>query len=85
MPEVEKFPQVLSLRGHFVDQNGKKWTVEVPQALLEVHFHHEEIEPWSSPILWANKTTSQYCLRLVKDPENGSVLKITQEESKVEV
>lgn len=82
MSDVMHFPQVLSLRGHFVDQNGQKWTVEVPQSVLEVHVHNDEYE-FGGSLMWINNQTSQYCLRLIKD-DQGGVLKISKEESTVE-
>lgn len=82
MSSVQHFPQVLELRGHFVDKDGQKWTVDVPQAVLEVHMHEEKYE-WGGALMWADNQTSLYCLRLIKD-DQGGVLKITKEESKVE-
>ncbi len=76
------FPKILKLRGHFVDENGKKWTVDVPHAVLESHFHQEEPIGYGS-IYLSGKTTSQYCLRLLQD-EKGAVLNIKEDEGKIE-
>lgn len=80
--EVE-FPKISELHGHFVDKTGQKWIVEIPEALLEAHYHQDE--PYENNGIYFYKTSiSSYCLRLLKD-DDEKVLRVYKDESNVEV